>query len=124
MSCAFQDEADEIQHEFTEEHNRLETDSLRAVLEKPTTSRKIWGSKGPSLGVIQRTGPHERSPNGPKFEDRSQEETERPERCTRRELRTAKSVKAQIWTKSPSSHLLRLGVFKYHPYNQMEENMW
>ena len=32
---------------------------------------KIRESKGPSLGVIQRTSPHERSPYAPKIEDRS-----------------------------------------------------
>ena len=46
--------------------------------------RKIRESKGPSLGVLtQRTSPHERIPYAPKFEGRSQEETERQERCAR-----------------------------------------
>ena len=43
----------------------------------------IRKSKGPSLGVIQVKNPHQRSPYAPKFEDRSQEETERQERCAR-----------------------------------------
>ena len=79
-----------------EEHNSLETNSHRAILENTLRHIKIRESKGPSLGVIQRTIPHERSPNGPKFEDRSQEETERPERCARgdawRMARMAKGV--------------------------------
>ena len=37
----------------------------------------------PSLGMICPSDPHQRNPNAPKFEDRSQEETEWQERCTR-----------------------------------------
>ena len=37
----------------------------------------------PSLGVICAGDPHQRNPNVPKFEDRSQEETERQERYAR-----------------------------------------
>ena len=37
---------------------------------------KIRDQKNPSLGYFCPGEPHERSPNAPKFEDRSQEETE------------------------------------------------
>ena len=37
----------------------------------------------PSLGMICPGDPHQRNPNAPKFEDRSQEETEWQERCVR-----------------------------------------
>ena len=47
----------------------------------------------PSLGVICPGGPHQRNPNAPKFEDRSQEETERQERDAREVAwRLAKSI--------------------------------
>ena len=39
--------------------------------------------QNPSLGMICPGKPHQRNPNAPKFEDRSQEETEWKERCTR-----------------------------------------
>ena len=39
--------------------------------------------QNPSLGMICPGDPHQRKPNGPKFEDRSQEETEWQERCAR-----------------------------------------
>ena len=39
--------------------------------------------KGPSLGIICPADPTERSPYAPKFEDRSQDETERQERRAR-----------------------------------------
>ena len=49
--------------------------------------------QNPSLGYICPGEPHERSPNAPKFEDRSQEETERQVRCAREAAwRLAKSV--------------------------------
>ena len=45
------------------------------------------------LEVICPGDPHQRNPNAPKFEDRSQEETERQERCVREAAwRLAKSV--------------------------------
>ena len=39
--------------------------------------------QNPSLGLIRPGDPHQRKPNDPKFEDRSQEETEWQERCAR-----------------------------------------
>ena len=39
--------------------------------------------QNPSLGMICPGDPHQRDPNAPKFEDRSQEETEWQERCAR-----------------------------------------
>ena len=39
--------------------------------------------QNPSLGVICPGEPHKRNPSAPKFEDRSQEETEWQERCAR-----------------------------------------
>ena len=41
----------------------------------------IREKKGPSLAKIQVNVPHQRSPNAMKFEDRSQEETQRQQRC-------------------------------------------
>ena len=47
----------------------------------------------PSLGVICPGDPHQRNPNAPKFEDRSQEETERQERDAREAAwRLAKNI--------------------------------
>ena len=45
---------------------------------------KFRERRGLSLGVIQRADPHERSPHAQKFEDGSQEETLKQERCARR----------------------------------------
>ena len=49
--------------------------------------------QNPSLGYICPGEPHQRNPNAPKFEDRSQEETEWQERCAREAAwKLAKSV--------------------------------
>ena len=49
--------------------------------------------QNPSLGYICPGEPHERSPNAPKFEDRSQEETEWQEQGAREAAwKLAKSV--------------------------------
>ena len=49
--------------------------------------------QNPSLGMICPGDPHQRNANAPKFEDRSQEETEWQERCAREAAwRLAKSI--------------------------------
>ena len=49
--------------------------------------------QNPSLGMICPGDPHQRNPNAPKFDDRSQEETEWQERCAREAAwRLAKNV--------------------------------
>ena len=49
--------------------------------------------QNPSLGYICPGEPHQRSPNAPKFEDRSQDDTEWQERCAREAAwRLAKSI--------------------------------
>ena len=59
--------------------------SIRKVRFTQSTLRQasIQENKGPSLGKIQVKSLHQRSPNAMKFEDRSQEETARQQRCAR-----------------------------------------
>ena len=45
---------------------------------------KIQERKDPSRGIVQKCAPHERSPCGPKYEERSHEETLHQEGCARR----------------------------------------
>ena len=52
---------------------------VRSTLRQASIREK----KGPSLGKIQVQNPHQRSPYAMKFEDRSQGETERQQRCAR-----------------------------------------
>ena len=59
--------------------------SIRRVRFTKATQRyaNIRENKGPSLGKIQIKVPHQHSPYAIQFEDRSQEEIERQERCAR-----------------------------------------
>ena len=59
--------------------------------------------QNPSLGYICPGEPHERSPNAPKFEDRSQEETEWQEQGAREAAWSQKCVKIQG---APKSNIL------------------
>ena len=68
--------------------------------------------QNPSLGMICPGETHQRSPNGPKFEDRSQEETEWQEQGeSEAAWRLAKSVlKLKEKIKQHSSHLRKIGA--------------
>ena len=70
--------------------------------------------QNPSLGFICPGAPHERSPNAPKFEDRSQEETEWQEQGAREAAwKLAKSVFRIKRSKKEqhSCHLRKIGTY-------------
>ena len=80
----------------------------------------------PSLGVICPGDPHQRNPNAPKFEDRSQEETEWQERDAREAAwKMARCIlKLKEKHKTTFSHLRRIGVYLRHQQlNQRKENL-
>ena len=81
--------------------------------------------QNPSLGNICPGEPHERSPNAPKFEDRSQEETEWREQSAREAAwKLAKSVlKLKEKTKQHSSHLRKIGACLHQLLNLRNENL-
>ena len=61
----------------------------------------------PSLGVICPDDPHQRNPNAPKFEDRSQEETERQERDAREAAWAPSTTKRQTTCAVPLQKRVR-----------------
>ena len=82
--------------------------------------------QNPSLRMICPGDPHQRNPNAPNFEDRSQEERERQERCAREAAwRLAKNIlklqeKHETTFFSPSE----IGVcLRHQPLNQRKENL-
>ena len=82
--------------------------------------------QNPSLGYICPGEPHQRSPNAPKFEDRSQEETEWQEQGAREAAwKLAKSVlKLKRSTKEEHSfHLLKIGACLHQLLNLRNENL-
>ena len=82
--------------------------------------------QNPSLGLICPGEPYQRKPNAPKFEDRSQEETEWQERCAREAAwRLAESILI-FWEKikQHSSNLGKIGACLRHQIlNLRNENL-
>ena len=93
--------------------------SIRRVRFTQSTLRQanIRENKGPSLGKIQVKIPHQRGPYAVKFEDRSQEEIERQQRCALGDTwRLDKNfLKLKKGTKLLSSHLPTNGVSQRRP---------
>ena len=82
--------------------------------------------QNPSLGLICPGEPHQRSPNTPKLEDRSQEETEWQEQGAREAAwKLAKGVlKLKEKNKAAFFSPSEIGVYLRHqPVNQRKENL-
>ena len=74
--------AAEVFIDFTEELRHTETDPM-CEFTKAVARHADIRDQNPSLGMICPGEPHQRNPNAPKFEDRSQEETEWQEQDAR-----------------------------------------
>ena len=83
LGCVFQDmEPPRSSSTLRKSSNILK--SIRCVrFTKAVVRHANIRDQNPSLGTICPGDPHQRNPNAPKFEDRSQEETEWQERCAR-----------------------------------------
>ena len=102
--------------------------SIRRVRFTQSTLRQanIQENKGPSLGKVQVKLQHQRSPCAVKFEDRSQEETGRQERCARGDARklAKKSKSSKSGTMLHSFRLPMSRVCRPHPqYNGRKERL-
>ena len=73
----------EVFIDFAEELKHTETNPMCKIHQKPSYVTRTFETKILRSEMICPAEPHERSPNAPKFEDRSQEETEWQERCAR-----------------------------------------
>ena len=105
--------------DFTEEPKSLGITSTSAIHKSCAAScQHPRKQKRPSLGKNQVKVPHQLSPYALKFEDRSQEETERQERCARGDAcKLAKNIlELKKRTKLPSSNLPTNGVSQHHPW--------
>ena len=81
--------------------------------------------QNPSLGDICPGEPHQRSPNAPKFEDRSQEETDWQEQGAREAAwKLAKSVfKFKEQERATFSHFRKIGACLHQLLNLRSENL-
>ena len=109
LGCVFQDmEPPKSSSIFRKSSNILKP--IRCVqFTKVVLRHADIRDQNPSLGMICPGDPHQRNPNAPKFEDRSQEETEWQERCAREAAwRLANSI-LKLKEKNKSSILLTFG---------------
>ena len=103
LGCVFQDMTPpkSILRKSTDMPKTIQRVKFKKAIARHTKIR----DQNPSLGYICPGEPHERSPNAPKFEDRSREETEwQEQRCPRSSVETGqKSVKIKG---APKSNIL------------------
>ena len=91
LGCVFQDmkPLKSILRKSTDMQKPIQRVKLTKTIARHTKNR----DKNPSLEMICLGDPHQRNPNAPKFEDRSEAETEWQERCAREAAwRLAKSI--------------------------------
>ena len=79
--------------------------------------------QNPSLGYICPGESHERSHNAPKFEDRSQEETEWQEQGAREAARKLAQNVLKLKEHQNSSHLRKIGACLHQLLNLRNENL-
>ena len=94
LGCVFQDTEPPESLSILRKSTKVLRPIRRVRFTKATQQNaNIRENKGPSLGKIQVKIPHQRSLFAMKFEDRSQEEIERQERCARGDgWRLAKNI--------------------------------
>ena len=111
LGCVFQDMTPpkSILRKCTDMRKPIQRVKFTKAIARHTKIR----DQNPSLGYICPGEPHQRSPNAPKFEDRSQEETEWQEQGAREAAwKLAKSVFKLKEQKKHSNILLTFGKFK------------
>ena len=111
LGCVFQDMTPPkfILRKSTDMPKTIQRVKFKKAIARHTKIR----DQNPSLGYISPGEPHERSPNGPKFEDRSQEETEWQELGAREAAwKLAKSVfkLKKAMKEQHSSRLRKIGA--------------
>ena len=83
LSCVFQDMEPPRLSSISRKSSDMQKPIQRVKFTKAVARHANGRDQNPSLGLICPGEPHQRSTNAPKFEDRSQEETEWQERCAR-----------------------------------------
>ena len=76
LGCVFQDMEPPKSSSILRKSSDIRKPIRRVKFTKAVARHANIRDQNPSLGIICPGGPHHRSPNAPKFEDRSQEETE------------------------------------------------
>ena len=109
LGCVFQDFDQPKLPSILRKSSDIQKPIQRVKFTKAIARHTKIRDQNPSLGLICPGEPHQRSPNAPKFEDRSQEETEWQEQAAREAAwKLAKSV-LKIKGEKQSNILLTFG---------------
>ena len=93
LGCVFQDMEPPKSSSISRKSSKIRKPIQRVKFTKAVVRHADIRAQNPSLGVICPGDPHQRNPNAPKIEDRSQEDTEWQERCALEAAwRLAKSI--------------------------------
>ena len=93
LSCVFQDMEPPKSSSFLRKSSDIRKPIRCVQFTKAVLRHANNRDQNPSLGMTCPGDPHQRNPSAPKFEDRSQEETEWQERCAREAAwRLAKNI--------------------------------
>ena len=93
LGCVFQDMEPPKSSSILRKSSDMRTPIRCVQFTKAVVRRANIRDQNPSLGMICPGDPHQRNTNAPKFEDGSQQETERQERCAREAAwRLAKNI--------------------------------
>ena len=87
LGCVFQDMEPPKSSSILRKSSNMRKPIRYVKFTKAVVRHADIRDQNPSLGMICPGDPHQRNPNAPKFEDRSQEETEWQERCAREAAR-------------------------------------
>ena len=124
LGCVFQDMTPP-KSILRKSHRHAEANPTCEIHKGCCTSYQNSRHKNPSLGYICPGEPHERSPNAPTIEDRSQEETEWQEQGAREAAwKLAKNVlKLKGMKEQHSSHIRKIGALLHQLLNLRNENL-
>ena len=125
LGCVFQDMEPPKLSSILRKSSDMQKSIQRVKFTKAFARRTKIRDQNPSLGLICPGAPHQRSPNAPKFEDRSQEEKEWQEQGAREAAwKLAKSVlKLKENNRATFSHLRKIGAFLHQLLNLRNENL-
>ena len=126
LGCVFQDMEPPKSSSILRKSSNIRKRSRCVKFTKAVERHADIRHQNPSLGMICPGDPHQRNPSAPKFEDRSQEETEWQERCAREAAwRLAKSIlKIKGEKRQHFCHLRKIGAcLRHHILNPRNENM-
>ena len=125
LGCVFQDMDPPKSTTILRKSSNILKPIRRVKFTKAVARHAHIRDQNPSFGLICPHEPHQRSPNAPKFEDRSQEETEWQEQGAREAAwKLAKSVfRSRRKTKQHSSHFRKTGAYLHQILNLRNENL-